>query len=162
MNIDDVELAWGLQSVDPTPWEKLSEDRKIQYAITYATAIAVIEHNQKLQAYATEMKSPIVTVDLLIEAHRMLHQAKTECNEKLHTYATEMKCGSVTLDELIESHRELRKANHERHETYLAIRKEASEKGIAEAREQALKDNWFSRERLVEMSVGELAKALMY
>jgi hypothetical protein len=81
---------------------------------------------------------------------------------QLVKYSAELKLGeTITLDELIKSHRHLRSLNLEMNDRWSAAIAESALKGEHAARDLALKEGWFSREKLRSMSLEELSNYLV-
>lgn len=87
--------------------------------------------------------------------------------EQLSKYSVEIRSTNtfniredITLDELIESHRTLRNMHKKFNEERNAAMQEAREWASADFKKNAETYDWFSRERLKAMTIGELVELL--
>lgn len=80
--------------------------------------------------------------------------------ELLGAYAEELGIRSITLSDLIDSHRYLRSLNLDRMDLVRDAIATERERAYADTKEQALKYDWVSMERLKTMTVQELADFL--
>jgi len=83
-------------------------------------------------------------------------------NEKLlQEYSREIGVyNALTWEKLIDSHRHIRAKAREYHDDYRAQMNKGFEAGKQYYAEVALKEDWFTRERLKSMTIGELANLL--
>lgn len=93
---------------------------------------------------------------------RVLLAVDAEFSNKspIRQYAVEIDVPSLTLESLISSHRRLREANAVAEEDRRAALAEAAQRGTDLAKQEALKNGWFSRERLKSMTLAELSQLL--
>lgn len=81
--------------------------------------------------------------------------------EMLNTYGQEMGLADgLTLWELIESHRSLRDLNVKRRAAWHDALADARRRGLEEGRQQALENEFVSREKLKAMTLKELSDLL--
>ena len=80
--------------------------------------------------------------------------------DKLTSYGSEFNNKDLTLDQLIDAHRSLREHRLKTDAITKAEIEKERQRGEENGRQFALENNWFSRERLREIRVGELVNLL--
>jgi hypothetical protein len=80
--------------------------------------------------------------------------------EKLESYKKELSLEYFSIDSLIESHRYLREISIKYHDALREERVKAREHAFEYLKTQGEKYNWFSRERLLSMTIQQLVDVL--